>query len=649
METISFEDLGLDAKSLVALETKGFKTPTPIQALAIPRLLNGEANVIARARTGTGKTAAFGLPLVQTLRTASPTPKALILVPTRELALQVCKEISSFSPDRYPRITSVYGGQSMFVQLRSLKEGTEIVVGTPGRVKDHLQRGSLNLTNLDFFILDEADEMLDMGFIEDIETIFSTANKASRVLMFSATMPPAILKIAKKFMGDYEVIQEEVENTEPILTEQHFIVVHEEDKIEALVRIMDDSEDFYGLVFSQTKADADMISKALDEKGYQAAALHGDIQQNQREKILGRFRSKKTRILVATDVAARGIDIEGLTHVINFALPFDGPTYVHRIGRTGRAGAKGIAITFVRPSERRRLNYLRGLTKGDLTEIQIPSVKTILKKKREALLKTTENQISEMLGETISHTETCAKAEISETNNLEQEDFSTQDINQEEIVKQEFSNTNEKRETICSIPKEYIELAKKLVDSRDSTLVTAAILSLWQGKQLEASKYQEIRQTYQGQDFKNDREWKRGGRNDRFDRGSRSRDSEVAEGQTRLFIGLGRKNNMSKRDIAEFFSNLLGMPQRFVDNISVTDAFSLATLPTAAAKKAVEMSRQKSNLPHIHVDVRNEQATAELYRRRNSRNDFSRPAEASNGDKRRRYRKDRPGFGNRQK
>ena len=405
MENISFEDLCLDEATLKAVEKKGFETPSPIQILAIPRLLNGDANLIAKARTGTGKTAAFGLPLVQKIREDKGFTQALILTPTRELCLQVCKEIQSFSSDNFPRMAAVYGGQSMGEQIRALKKGVEIVVGTPGRVKDHIERGTLKLENISYFILDEADEMLDMGFIEDIEEIFGHANPESRVLLFSATMPPQILKIASEFMGEYEIIEEEKRPEEPLLTEQRYWVVRENEKIEALVRLIDISPDFYGLVFTQTKVDADSVCKQLDEKGYEVAALHGDIPQNQREKILYRFRNKKTRILVATDVAARGIDIEGLTHVVNYALPFDVPTYVHRIGRTGRAGAKGLAFTFVRPEERRKLEFIKQAafksTKGKLTEEQIPSVNEVLKIKEKKLFEQMQNQLS-LLNEDLS-------------------------------------------------------------------------------------------------------------------------------------------------------------------------------------------------------------------------------------------------------
>ncbi|MDE5898810.1 MAG: DEAD/DEAH box helicase, partial [Treponemataceae bacterium] len=306
---ISFADLGLDEATLAAVARKGFVTPSPIQVLAIPRLLGGESNIIARARTGTGKTAAFGLPLIQKLREETGSVRALILEPTRELAIQTCTELQSFTEGRCPRTCVVYGGASYTTQIRDLRRGSEIVVGTPGRIQDHLERGTLDISKIEYFILDEGDEMLDMGFIEDIEDIFQQANPDSRILLFSATMPAPILRIAGQFMGDYEIVEEEGAIDEPLLIDQKFWVLKESEKIDALVRLIDISDDFYGIVFTQTKSDADHVSRALDEKGYEVAALHGDIAQSQREKIIARFRSKKTRVVVETDFAARGIDI----------------------------------------------------------------------------------------------------------------------------------------------------------------------------------------------------------------------------------------------------------------------------------------------------------------------------------------------------
>ncbi|MBN1616322.1 MAG: DEAD/DEAH box helicase [Spirochaetales bacterium] len=534
-ETISFADLGLDEVVLRAVEAKGFTEPTPIQVLAIPRLLNGDANVIAKARTGTGKTAAFGLPLVQELRGDRQTPRALVLVPTRELAVQVAAEIDSFRTEQWPRITTVYGGASIVEQLRKLRSGVEIVVGTPGRVIDHLERRSLDLSKIEYFILDEADEMLNMGFIEDIEAIFGRANPEARVLMFSATMPPAIRSIASNFMGEYEIVEEEARPEEAILTEQFFWVVREDDKTEALVRLIDSNPDFYGLVFCQTKADADAVTRELDERHYQAAALHGDIAQSQREKILGRFRAGKTRILVATDVAARGIDIEGLTHVINYALPYDGPTYTHRIGRTGRAGSHGIAITFVRPEERRRVGYLRNHARGDLNEAPIPSVNDVLAIKRERLMSQTEKEILSLFA------------------------------------------TESTEETAQTISPELRAFAERIAEGRDPLDVLAAALSVQYGSALSPSQYGKIRSM---------------------------KASGEDKSHIRLYIGLGRRDGMTRRGIAQLFRDLIGVPERLVDRIDVMDAFSLATLPAEAARAALDLSKQKRNVPHMHVDVK---------------------------------------------
>ena len=280
----TFKELNLSEDVLKAIEKKGFEKPTPIQELTIPRLLSEDINIVAKARTGTGKTAAFALPLIQKITQKTGFVEALILVPTRELALQVGKEINSFVLKEFPRTVTVYGGASMGNQLRELKNGIEIVVGTPGRVQDHLERGSLDISKIKYFILDEADEMLNMGFVEDIEGIFEKANKKAQILMFSATMPKPILKIASDFMGNYEIIEEEAQDELPTLQEQFFWMVSEKDKVEALARLIDVSEDFYALVFCQTKIDTDEVAKALEERHYQVAALHGDIPQSIREK-----------------------------------------------------------------------------------------------------------------------------------------------------------------------------------------------------------------------------------------------------------------------------------------------------------------------------------------------------------------------------
>ena len=542
-EFISFEDLGLDEETLVAVAAKGFEQPSPIQVLAIPRLLDGDANIIAKARTGTGKTAAFGIPLVQKIKEDKGKVCALVLTPTRELALQVSKEIDSLHSKKFPRITSVYGGTGMNEQLRNLRRGVEIVVGTPGRVKDHLERGSLNISNIDYFILDEADEMLDMGFIEDIEDIFNQANPNSRVLLFSATMPQPILNIASRFMGDYEIVEEEARPEEPVLTEQRYWVVRESEKINALVRLIDISDEFYGLIFTQTKSDADMVAKELDDRGYQAAALHGDIAQVQREKILARFRSKKTKILVATDVAARGIDVTGLSHVVNYAMPFDGPTYIHRIGRTGRAGAKGMAFTLVRPEERRKVNYLRKVSGGNLEEAEIPSIDEVLEAKRKRLfdetlsrlgLSVTNNDIYELEDEIATSCE-----------NFENE-YELSDDNSESVEITPLKKEN-KKPPLKAASKEFVEFAEKLCKDQEPKAIVASLLEEQFGEQLDRSRYGNVNSIYAAPISK----------------------------QIRLYVGFGRRDGMGKPEIARFFSGLLRIPGRLVDRIEVTENFRL--------------------------------------------------------------------------
>ena len=547
-DTVTFEDLGLDEYTLKAVERKGFVTPSPIQVLAIPRLLTGDTNLIARARTGTGKTAAFGLPIIQSIREKSKNVEALILEPTRELAMQTCTEMQSFATEGIPRTTVLYGGASYTTQIKDLKRGSEIVVGTPGRIKDHLERKTLDISKIKYFILDEGDEMLDMGFIDDIEEIFRHANPDCRILLFSATMPAPILKIAADFMGEYDIIEEENVIDEALLIDQKYWVVKESDKLEALVRIIDISPDFYGIVFTMTKNDADRVTRDLDLRGYEAAALHGDIMQNQREKVIERFRSKKTRVLVATDVAARGIDISGLTHVINYSLPFDTATYVHRIGRTGRAGTTGTAITFVRPEERRKLGFLsRNIlkaTKSELTEGKIPSVNEVLSVKEKRVIEELKSKLF--------------KEENITTTTLDELDTSKYSVNEELLTPM------------------YTNLAKKLCENGEPEKVLAGVLSVLYGEKLSPKHYGKIS----------------------------TKDFGPKTDQLRIFISLGKKDGYRAKEIADYFSNLLHIPGRMVDDIDVAQQFSLVSLPKASARKAIEMSKSNHRLPHMHIDAK---------------------------------------------
>lgn len=618
-DSITFEDLGLDEKTLVAIARKGFETPSPIQALAIPRLLNGDANVIARARTGTGKTAAFGLPIVQELRESRDITQALVLEPTRELAMQTCTELQSFTEGGYPRTCVLYGGGSYNTQIRELKRGSEIVVGTPGRIQDHLERGTLDISKIKYFILDEGDEMLDMGFIDDIEHIFEQANPDARILLFSATMPAPILKIAAKFMGDYEIVEEEGVVEEPLLIDQKYWVVREGDKVEALVRLIDSSPDFYGLVFTQTKNDADTVSKRLDEKGYDVAALHGDIPQSQREKILARFRSRKTRVLVATDVAARGIDISGLSHVVNYSLPFDATTYVHRIGRTGRAGSSGFAVTFVCPNETRKLNFLKArvarASKGDLNEGEIPSVKNVIKVKQAALFdelkkslglkkEIEEDEVAENLNDS-----DLAEAQDSELNegaqivsedspeNQNAENAQAEIASEGENAISENADSLEKKSNLIRPDSMFVEMARELCENDEPEKVLAAVLSVMYGKKLSKKRYEDISKSAMPKS-KDSARHERGG-----SFGGREFDDSDPN-QKRLYIQLGRRDGYNAREIADYFSGILNIPEKLVDRIDVSTNFSLVSLPISDADRMLEMAGKDSSIPHIHVDAK---------------------------------------------
>ncbi|PIE69427.1 MAG: RNA helicase [Deltaproteobacteria bacterium] len=381
-----FKALGLSHNVVTALVNKGFEEPTPIQEQTIPLLLAGSKDLIGQAQTGTGKTAAFGVPLIEQAVEDLGVVQAIVLTPTRELAIQVAEDINSLKGSKKIRVMPVYGGQAITHQLRGLRQGVDIVVGTPGRVLDHLQRKTLRLDHISHFVLDEADEMLNMGFIEDIEAILETTNTDKTTLFFSATMPREILAIAKTYMRDYEIVSVRKQEMTADLTDQIYFEVNENDKFEALCRIIDMAEACYAIVFCRTKVEVDQTVGRLMDRGYDAEGLHGDISQGQREKILDKFKKHHITILVATDVAARGIDVNNLTHVINYALPQNPESYVHRIGRTGRAGKAGTAITFITPSQSRRLLFIQRATRSTIRKERLPKVTDIIRAKKNRII-----------------------------------------------------------------------------------------------------------------------------------------------------------------------------------------------------------------------------------------------------------------------
>lgn len=380
-----FKELGLSDESLHAIHAKGFEEPTEIQKKIIPLILENRVDLIGQAQTGTGKTAAFALPIIQQLETRAGHIQTIVLVPTRELAIQVSEEFNSLRGHKNLHIAPIYGGQSYDIQLRHLKRGVDVIVGTPGRIVDHLNRKSMSIDKISFAVLDEADEMLNMGFLDDIEDILSRTNSDRRTLLFSATMPERISQLAKKYMGEREIIRTEKSGKTTDLTDQIYFEVKESDRFDALCRIIDTTAEFYGLVFCRTRSDVDFIASKLLDRDYDTAGIHGDLSQTIREKILTRFKNKKINILIATDVAARGLDIDELTHVINYALPQDPEAYVHRIGRTGRAGKEGTAITFITPEEHKKLMFIKNFTRTEIRKERIPHIKDVIDFKKEKI------------------------------------------------------------------------------------------------------------------------------------------------------------------------------------------------------------------------------------------------------------------------
>ncbi|WP_369962100.1 DEAD/DEAH box helicase [Leifsonia sp. EB34] len=369
--------MGLDPHVLKALKDVGYETPSAIQAATIPLLLEGR-DVVGLAQTGTGKTAAFALPILSRLDLSQKIPQALVLAPTRELALQVAEAFESYAAHmKGVHLLPVYGGQGYGVQLSALRRGVHIVVGTPGRIMDHLDKGTLDLSELRYLVLDEADEMLKMGFAEDVETILADTPDDKQVALFSATMPAQIRRISKKYLHDPEEVTVKTKTTTSPNITQRYLVVSYPQKVDALTRILE-VENFEGMiVFVRTKNETETLAERLRARGYSAAAINGDVAQAQRERTVDQLKSGKLDILVATDVAARGLDVERISHVVNFDIPVDTESYVHRIGRTGRAGRSGAAISFVTPRERRLLTAIEKATRQPLTQMQLPSVDDI--------------------------------------------------------------------------------------------------------------------------------------------------------------------------------------------------------------------------------------------------------------------------------
>jgi ATP-dependent RNA helicase DeaD len=391
----SFYEFGISDKILIALSEMGFEEPTPIQKSAVPPGLHGK-DIIGQAQTGTGKTAAYGIPLIE-LRPAvrSRYPYAIVLAPTRELAVQVSEELNKMGARSGVVSLPVYGGQSIVLQIKSLKKGIDIAVGTPGRVLDHLRRKTLSLKEVKTVVLDEADEMLNMGFIDDIEKILGETPVERQTMLFSATMPKEILRISKNYMENPVHVGVDAREIVVAKINQVFYEVREEDKIKALTRLLDVEGPILSLVFCHTKKEVDEVAGRLQQMGYHAGAIHGDFTQSHRDEIMRKFKGGDIDILVATDVAARGLDIPDVSHVINFSIPQDPEGYIHRIGRTGRAGKSGIAITLVTPRQYRQLRLIEQSARTLIKKAKLPTVEQVRKAKEEELASGIEDVIKE--------------------------------------------------------------------------------------------------------------------------------------------------------------------------------------------------------------------------------------------------------------
>lgn len=378
---MTFEGLGIDARLIQATNELGFVNPTPIQEKAIPVLLNGTKDFVGLAQTGTGKTAAFGLPLLQLTNAENRFPQALIVCPTRELCMQIVKEIELFKKHiKGVHVVAVYGGASISLQIRDLKRGVQIVVATPGRLIDLIERKAIDLEQIQYVVLDEADEMLNMGFRDDIEFILKNTPKRESTWLFSATMPSEVKQVSKRYMkSPVEVTVGQVNTGNENIDHQYY-VTSAHSRYETLKRIIDFNPGIYGIVFTRTKLDAQDIAEKLTREGYDIDALHGDLTQGQRDKVMGQFRDKTLQLLIATDVAARGIDVKEISHIINYELPDDIEVYTHRSGRTGRAGSQGISVSIVHTREIFKLRQIEKMIKQPFHRLDIPGGKDVCRK-----------------------------------------------------------------------------------------------------------------------------------------------------------------------------------------------------------------------------------------------------------------------------
>ncbi|WP_100344240.1 DEAD/DEAH box helicase [Compostimonas suwonensis] len=553
----TFSELGLDDAVLKALKDVGYETPSAIQAATIPPLLAGR-DVVGLAQTGTGKTAAFALPILSRLDLAQKSPQALVLAPTRELALQVCEAFEKYAAHlRGVRVLPVYGGQGYGVQLSALRRGVHVVVGTPGRIMDHLDKGTLDLSELKYLVLDEADEMLKMGFAEDVETILADTPDDKQVALFSATMPAQIRRISAKYLHDPEEITVKNKTTTSANTTQRYLVVSYPQKVDALTRILE-VENFEGMiVFVRTKNETETLAEKLRARGYSAMAISGDVAQAQRERTVNQLKSGKLDILVATDVAARGLDVDRISHVVNYDIPIDTESYVHRIGRTGRAGRSGNAISFVTPRERRLLTAIEKATRQPLTEMHLPSVDDV----NATRLARFDDAITDALGQ-------------------------TDRIERFRDIIRHYMEHND-------VPEVDVAAALAVVAQGETPLLLSAEDERAQRRERdrdERSRGDRDRGDRDHGDRHGARE--RGGREDRFDRSDRPASSErrvrPSASLATYRIAVGRRHRVEPRQIVGAIANEGGLSREDFGAIQIRPDFSLVELPSNLSHEVLE-------------------------------------------------------------
>ncbi len=519
-----FSKLGISDDVVNAVKELGFENPTPIQEQAIPVLLEGSNDFVGLAQTGTGKTAAFGLPLLELIDFKSNKPQALVLCPTRELCLQIANDIRNFSKNTPgASVVAVYGGANIMQQLREIRNGVQIVVATPGRMLDIIGRKAIDFSNVKYVVLDEADEMLNMGFQEDINDILSTTPDEKKTWLFSATMPPEVRRIAKNYMENPTELTMGTKNTGNVNIEHEYYIVKARDKYAALKRIVDYNPDIFGVVFCKTKMDTQDVAEHLIKDGYNADALHGDLSQQQRDKVMQRFRDRNMQLLIATDVAARGIDVNNVTHVINYALPDEIESYTHRSGRTGRAGKTGVSICIINAKETGKIRQIERIIGKQFTKAELPTGFDVCEKQLFGL--------------------------VHRVHNVE--------VNEEQIDKY-MSRIND----------EFADLSKEEVIKKFASLEFNRFLEYYQNApDLNLSA--------------DDRE--RGERGDRRERGERGGRGAEA-GYSRLFINVGSVDEFTRGDLLSFVCNNGRISGKAVGKIDLKGVFSFVEVESAAAE-----------------------------------------------------------------